>query len=236
MKKKILLLSLAVLILIVVIVAVMTHAGCGGDPAQPDNRVLKLTIEGDSPISFTLDLGKGTAAKEGHTLVFSDVITDFTLPFGKLNTDLTAEKLGGDIAVNRVEITGRKNQSAVVCRISKKGTGGGMGNIGGSVVVIFNLDKNILSGGGVIRQLPASGKLADSDTAFNREADIVREDLAAVGATSKKYTALISNKGNGTLFLGFVVFDPTNPESIGSAYFEFSIFESPYPWTLTEEQ
>ncbi len=193
------------------------------------NRKLVFSIDADPPVSFTLDMSKAVYSLVGPTLIIDNAISDFSLPFNAYGTQLTGEYLGGDIVVNRIEITGYR----ITFRIAADGTGPGLGNLGGSVLVIANLDKSITGKDNKIIT-DISGNLSYSDTdVLKNEQTYTLEDLAAVGAKSEAYTAILYDEDKGSLFNGFVVFDPTNPESISDAYFEMGMNQADYSWTLT---
>jgi hypothetical protein len=197
------------------------------------NRHMTLNVgEGNEQISFTFDTSSLKSAKEKGRYTISSAIQDFTIPANQLDQPLTRSNIGGDEMINEIQIINNKGQTTMFFRLSTKGTGGGDGNIGGSVVVAVNLDKELLKGkkGSFISS--AEGKLTSSEGKISNVIDYVVSDLETTSAKSETYTMLAGAGDSDTLFYGFALFDPTNPDSLENAYFEFSSSQSTLDWLL----
>jgi len=213
--------------------------GGGGDTVgeAPENRTLVLKLgEGSQAISLTFDTNTLTTAGEEGRYTLIGAIRDFSIPANKLSGPLSREIVGGEEAVNEIDVQAGDGQTALIFRFTIRGTGGGPGKIGGSLVVAVNLDRDVMRPGkqpGFMA--PAQGELTASGGRIDGVGDHVRADLASIDAKSPVYTQMVGAGAADTHFHGFAIFDPTNPDSIGDAYFEYTHSQSTLPWRLEEE-
>lgn len=210
----------------------------GKKTKKPESRLVKLVVgEGSKQMSVSFDIGKAKPAGEKGQFALTGAIVDFSIPFNKLNTRLQRSKVAGEEVINKIEITDypHDNQAAFIIRLTTKGTGGGMGNIGVSLVLAFNLDKDILSDEDASPiKIPCKGKLVSSKGRLKNTGEYVLSDLTRVGAKSGIYTQLVGVGDSDTSFNGFALFDPTNEKSLKDAYFEFASSQSSSTWGLAD--
>jgi hypothetical protein len=205
---------------------------------KPESRLVILVVgEGSKQMTVAFDIGKAKPVGEKGRFTLTGAIVDFSVPFNKLNTRLQRKKVAGEEVINKIEITDypHDSQAALIIRLTTKGTGGGMGNIGISLVLAFNLDKDILSDKDASPiKIPCQGKLVSSKGRLKKTGEYVRGDLTKVGAKSGIYTQLVGVGDSDTSFNGFAVFDPTNEKSLKDAYFEFASSQSSSTWGLAD--
>lgn len=231
------------IILLIITVVVLTHfTGCSGigvDFKNLKREKVKFSTENNGKkVSFTIHIRGENIVSNEKGITIKNGISDFTIPFNKINSTLKRVDIAGEKLVNIVEIYGDKetDRTSIIFRITTGGTGGGKGKIGGSIIASYFLDRNILAdSGNSLLKLPGKGKLASSGGKLIRTNHLISEDMKLAGAKSPTYTMLASVKETNSFFIGFVVFDPTNPESIGNAYFEFSSSESKEEWKIEKD-
>ncbi len=209
--------------------------------SKNDNRIVELNIgEGDNKISISFALSNTLGLKENpikvkEKLTLNNSIVDFEFPSNKLKSNIRQTIAGGKQVINEIEISSvpNKNQTIFLVRYTTKGTGGGTGNIGISLVAAFSLDNNILSlSENLLLKIPCQGNLVHPNGKLKKIEKHITEDLKKVGAKSKSYTGSIWFSEKCSYLYGFAIFDPTNPESKNDAYFEFSSLEDTAIWSL----
>jgi hypothetical protein len=233
--------SINVIFILVIILFFINDCGYNG---REENSFKKISVkfsvgEGEKRIDFVMDLNKNDIIFEDKKVVLENSISDFTIPFNKIGSTLKRKEVAGEELINKIEIIGDTsiNRTSIICRFTTKGTGGGKGKIGISLIAAFYLDKYIFSKTkGDLFQLHSSGKLTSSEGKLNKVNGFIKTDMELAGTKSKSYTMLASIRDSNSFFHGFVIFDPTNPKSLGNAYFEFTSSESSVNWKLSEQK
>lgn len=218
------------------ILGLLVLVACGGGK-EPQSKIITLEVgKGQDLVKIVFDTSRAKLAKENGALVLTNAIVDFVIPFRGKKTTMTQSWVSGEVVVNRMElIPGPDDKSVVVIiRYTSKGTGGGQGNLGVSLVVGLGLDKQIVEDTDPLEfALPGNGKLAPSGDKLRVLSKYVKADLALASAQSKAYTMLAGAKKNDSYFVGFAVWDPTSEKSKTGAYFEFKSNTGATAWVMT---